>query len=174
MSLKYVVLGLLTHQPYYGYELKREAEQLLGRGAELNPGQLYPLLRKLAEQQLIVGERIEQEDRPDKRVFTLTPDGARDLEAWLEESVPSQVARTPLFFRYIVLSCVQPDRRSEFLQQQRHTLLAAIGQLVADRDAQPDCDDLATRALREATILHTEADLKWIEWLESQEPSASC
>ncbi len=46
MSLKYVLLGLLKqHQPRSGYELKREAVQLLGRGAELNPGQIYPLLR---------------------------------------------------------------------------------------------------------------------------------
>ena len=67
MSLKYVVLGLLSQHSRYGYELKREAEQLLGNGAELNPGQLYPLLRKLADQQLIEGERVEQEDRPDNR-----------------------------------------------------------------------------------------------------------
>src|SRR5215510_7204371 len=93
MSLKYIVLGLLTQQPHYGYELKREADQLLGRGADLNPGQLYPLLRKLADQQLITGERIEQEDRPDKRVFTLTEAGAQDLCQWLEEPVPPKVER---------------------------------------------------------------------------------
>jgi len=170
MSLKYLVLGLLTHQPQYGYELKHEAERLLGRGADLNPGQLYPLLRKLAEQQLIAGERIEQEDRPDKRVFTLTPEGARDLATWLDEPVPPQAGRTPLFLQLMVLSCVRPEGRAEFLQRQRHALLATIGQLVADREAHQDCDDLATCALREATILHAEADLKWIEWLESLDP----
>jgi DNA-binding PadR family transcriptional regulator len=167
VSLKYVLLGLLTRQPRYGYELKREAEQLLGRGADLNPGQLYPLLHKLAEQQLIVGERIEQEDRPDKRVFTLTDAGARELDTWLDEPLPPQVGRSPLFLRFMVLALVRPETRAAFLQQQRHTLLGYIGQLVADRAKQQHSDDLATSALREATILHTEADLKWIEWLES-------
>src|SRR5262249_15418588 len=167
MSLKYVVLGLLTHQPYYGYELKREAERLLGQGADLNPGQLYPLLHKLADQQLIAGERIEPEDRPDKRVFTLTPEGARALAVWLDEPVPPQLGRTPLFLRIVVLSCVRPEARTTFLQQQRHALLAVIGQLVADRTAGQGCDDLPTRALREAMILHAQADLQWIEWLES-------
>src|SRR5260221_3781124 len=100
MSFKYVVLGLLTHHPYYGYELKREAEQLLGRGADLNPGQLYPLLRKLAAQQLIAGERIEQEDRPDKRVFTLTEAGARELATRLYEPVPPQAVRAPRFLTF--------------------------------------------------------------------------
>jgi PadR family transcriptional regulator, phenolic acid-responsive transcriptional regulator len=167
VSLKYLVLGLLTQRPHYGYELKREAEQFLGCGAELNPGQLYPLLRKLAEQQLIAGERIEQEDRPDKRVFTLTAEGAHDLATWVDQPVPPPVGRTPLFLRFMVLTCVQPESRAAFLHQQRHALLAALGELVADRDTLHDCDDLATRALREATILHAEADLKWIEWLES-------
>src|SRR5260221_9889149 len=96
MSLKYVVLGLLTHQPYYGYELKREAEQLLGRGADLNPGQLYPLLRKLADQQLIAGERIEQEDRPDKRVFTLTEAGGGESATWFHDPVAPQARRSTL------------------------------------------------------------------------------
>src|SRR5260221_9004941 len=100
MSLKYVLLGLLTQQPRYGYELKREAEQLLGSGAELNPGQLYPLLRKLAEQQLIAGERVEQEDRPDKRIFTLTEAGAHELATRLYEPVPPQAVRAPRFLTF--------------------------------------------------------------------------
>src|SRR5215831_13408363 len=104
MSLKYVLLGLLTRQPRYGYELKREAEQLLGRGAELNPGQLYPMLRKLAEQGLIVGERVEQEDRPDKRVFTLTDAGPSDLDTWLDEPLLPQVGRSPMFLRFVVVT----------------------------------------------------------------------
>src|SRR5579864_5123503 len=104
MSLKYVLLGLLTQQPRYGYELKREAEQLLGNGAELNPGQLYPLLRKLADQHLIAGERVEQEDRPDKRVFTLTEEGEQDLCEWLEQPVTPKVERSALFLRFVVLA----------------------------------------------------------------------
>lgn len=167
MSLKYVLLGLLSHRPRYGYELKHEAERLLGGGAELNPGQLYPMLRKLADQQLIVGERVEQEDRPDKRVFTLTEAGAQELYTWLDEPVSLQVGRSALFLHFLVLTLVRPERRLDDLRQQRHRLLDAIGQLVADRTKHEQSDDLATRALREAAILHTEADLKWIEWLES-------
>ena len=51
--------------------------------------------------------------------------------------------------------------------EQRRLLLEFIGQLVADRAKHRNSDDLATSALREATILHAEADLKWIEWLEA-------
>jgi len=167
MSLKYIVLGLLTQHPRYGYELKRQAEQALGSGADLNPGQLYPLLHKLAEQHLIAGERIAQEIRPDKRVFTLTEAGMHDLQAWLDEPPPVQVGRSPLFLRFMVVALVRPGLGATFLRQHRRRLLDYVGQLVADRGASEAGDDLPTRALREATILHAEADLKWIEWLES-------
>jgi DNA-binding PadR family transcriptional regulator len=167
MSLKYVVLGLLAQRPKHGYELKLEAERLLGGNAELNPGQLYPLLRKLAEQHLIAGERIEQEDRPDKRVFTLTEGGSHDLGQWLEEPLPPKVERTSTFIRFVVLALVRRDQVPAFLQSQRRLLLEFIGRLVADRVERQKGDDLATNALREATILHAEADLKWIDWLEA-------
>ena len=170
MSLKYVLLGLLTQHPRYGYELKHEAEQLLGKGAELNPGQLYPLLRKLADQQLLAGERVEQEDRPDKRVFTLTEAGARELTAWFDEPVSLSVGRSALFLRFAVLVLVRPETRADFLREQRHRLLECIGQLVADRAKHLSSEDLSTRALRELTLSHAEADLKWIEWLETLEP----
>jgi DNA-binding PadR family transcriptional regulator len=170
MSLKYVLLGLLTQHPRYGYELKHEAEQLLGKGAELNPGQLYPLLRKLADQQLLAGERVEQEDRPDKRVFTLTEAGARELTAWFDEPVSLSVGRSALFLRFAVLMLVRPETRADFLREQRHRLLECIGQLVADRAKHLSSEDLSTRALRELTLSHAEADLKWIEWLETLEP----
>src|SRR5215472_8229567 len=162
MSLKYVLLGLLTQQPRYGYKLKSEAEQLLGNGAELNPGQLYPLLRRLAEQQLLEGERIEQEDRPDKRVFTLTEAGLSELNAWFEEPVPLTVGRSALFLRFVVLALVRPEEQAAFLKEQRRSLLEFIGQLVADRAKHEGSEDLSTHALRELTLAHVEADLKWI------------
>ena len=122
MSLKYVLLGLLSQYSRYGYELKRAAEQLLGHGAELNPGQLYPLLRKLAEQQLLDAERVEQEDRPDKRVFTLTEAGARELHTWFDELIPPTVGRSALFLRFTVLALVQPGGQAAFLTEQRHPM----------------------------------------------------
>ena len=169
MSLKYVLLGLLSQYPRYGYEVKGKAEQLLGSGAELNPGQLYPLLRKLADQRLLEGERVEQEDRPDKRVFTLTEAGMRELNKWLDEPVPLSVGRSALFLRFVVLVLVRPEARADFLKEQRRRQLEFIGQLVADRAKHLGSEDLSTRALRELTVLHAEADLKWIEWLETLE-----
>jgi DNA-binding PadR family transcriptional regulator len=120
---------------------------------------------------LIVGERIEQEDRPDKRVFTLTEDGERDLQGWLDEPLMLQIGRSPLFLRYLVLSLVRPTERAAFLLQQRRRVLDDIGRLVNDRAEDADgaeAGDSPTAALRELAIAHAEADLRWIEWLESK------
>ena len=64
---------------------------------------------------------------------------------------------------------VRQETRVDFLKEQRHRLLEFIGQLVADRAKHLGSEDLSTRALRELSVLHAEADLKWIEWLETLE-----
>ena len=166
MSLKHVLLGLLTRQDHYGYQLKPEAERLLG-GADLNPGQLYPLLRKMADQQLLTGQHVEQEVRPELTVFTLTDSGRADLMAWLEEPIEPMPARTTLFQRYVVLALVRPERVGVFLLSQQRRWLEYLGALVADRDKHATSEELASLVLREATILHVEADLKWLQWLQS-------
>ncbi|HKF37929.1 MAG TPA: hypothetical protein VKB35_13625, partial [Ktedonobacteraceae bacterium] len=73
------------------------------------------------------------------------------------------------FLRFVVLELVRPEARADFLKEQRHRLLEFIGQLVADRAKHLGSEDLSTRALRELTVLHAEADLKWIESLETLE-----
>jgi DNA-binding PadR family transcriptional regulator len=169
MSLKYVLLALLSQQSWYGYQLKPAAEQLLGGDASLNSGQLYTLLRKLDEQHLISGERIEQEDRPDKRVFIITESGQESLQAWIETPVASQIMRSELYLRYIILNLVRPEACPAFLYEQRRLLLAYIGDLVDDRMKHAGSSDLPTHTLRELTLFHVEADLRWIEFLIAQQ-----
>jgi DNA-binding PadR family transcriptional regulator len=169
MSLKYILLGLLSQQSWYGYQLRPAAEQILGGQAELNSGQLYTLLKKLAEQQLIVGERVEQEDRPDKRVFAITSSGREALQIWFDSPISAQVMRSDIYLRYVLLNLIQPERCLDFLLEQQRSLLGYIGALVEDRMKCQGNSDVSTEVLRELTLFHAEADLRWIEWLITQQ-----
>ena len=74
------VLGQLRTE-HYGYTLKKE---LNDRGMEIDEGTLYPLLRRLEAQGLLVSEWRE-EDKRNKRFYRLSPDGTRVLEELLAE-----------------------------------------------------------------------------------------
>ena len=66
---------------HYGYTLKKE---LNDRGMEIDEGTLYPLLRRLEAQGLLVSEWRE-EDKRNKWFYRLSADGARVLEELLAE-----------------------------------------------------------------------------------------
>ena len=78
-----LVLAVLAQlrTEHYGYTLKKE---LNDRGMDIDEGTLYPLLRRLETQGLLVSEWRE-EDKRNKRFYRLSPDGTRVLEELLAE-----------------------------------------------------------------------------------------
>ncbi len=73
-SLVLAVLAALRSEQY-GYTLRRE---LADNGMEMDEGTLYPLLRRLESQGLLVSEWREHEKR-NKRFYRLSADGRRIL-----------------------------------------------------------------------------------------------
>ena len=66
---------------HYGYTLRQE---LSDKGLEIDEGTLYPLLRRLETQGLLVSEWRE-EDKRNKRFYRLSPAGKGVLKALLAE-----------------------------------------------------------------------------------------
>ena len=66
---------------HYGYTLKNE---LADRGMDIDEGTLYPLLRRLESQGLLVSEWRE-EDKRNKRFYRLSPEGKGVLKELLAE-----------------------------------------------------------------------------------------
>ena len=65
----------------YGYTLRKA---LADEGLEIDEGTLYPLLRRLETQGLLVSQWRE-EDKRNKRFYKLSPDGEKILGQLLEE-----------------------------------------------------------------------------------------
>jgi PadR family transcriptional regulator PadR len=74
-----VLAALRTEQ--YGYTLRKE---LAEHGLEIDEGTLYPLLRRLETQALLVSEWREHEKR-NKRFYRLSPDGKQILKQLFAE-----------------------------------------------------------------------------------------
>jgi PadR family transcriptional regulator PadR len=74
-----VLAALRSEQ--YGYTLRKS---LADQGMEIDEGTLYPLLRRLETQGLLVSEWREEEKR-NKRFYRLSPDGKVILKQLLAE-----------------------------------------------------------------------------------------
>jgi PadR family transcriptional regulator PadR len=66
---------------HYGYTLRKA---LADQGLEIDEGTLYPLLRRLESQGLLVSEWREENKR-NKRFYRLSSEGGRILERLLDE-----------------------------------------------------------------------------------------
>src|SRR5271154_1997230 len=79
-SLPLAVLAALRTE-HYGYTLRKT---LADHGMAIDEGTLYPLLRRLETQGLLVSQWRE-EDKRNKRFYRLSPDGAEILGRLLAE-----------------------------------------------------------------------------------------
>jgi len=78
-----LTLAVLAHlkAEHYGYTLRKA---LVEQGLDIDEGTLYPLLRRLEDQGLLVSEWREQNKR-NKRFYRLSREGRRTLEQLLDE-----------------------------------------------------------------------------------------
>lgn len=76
-----IVLAVLVQlrDEHYGYSLRKA---LAGAGIQVEEGTLYPLVRRLEKQGLLISEWREEEKRK-KRFYSLSPDGRLALDELL-------------------------------------------------------------------------------------------
>jgi PadR family transcriptional regulator PadR len=79
-SLILAVLAQLRSEQY-GYTLRKALSE---HGMDIDEGTLYPLLRRLETQGLLVSEWRE-EDKRNKRFYVLSPEGKQILQQLLAE-----------------------------------------------------------------------------------------
>jgi PadR family transcriptional regulator len=96
-----LLLAVLAEGPRHGYAIAREVERRSREALSLGEGALYPALRALEREGLIVSRWEVQPSGPARRVYEITDAGRRKLEkqvtAWrkLVEAVGSVIGGVP-------------------------------------------------------------------------------
>jgi DNA-binding PadR family transcriptional regulator len=87
--LEAAILGFLMQGPLHGYDLHRRVEGELGRIWTIGISNLYGALKRLESAGHITCTLTPQENRPPRKVYTLTPAGQRKFLDWVERPVPA-------------------------------------------------------------------------------------
>ena len=83
MSLEFAILGFLNYRPFSGYDLKKIFDTSVRHFWSADQSQIYRTLARLAERDWAEMEVVEQSDRPDRKVYTITEIGREELRRWL-------------------------------------------------------------------------------------------
>jgi DNA-binding PadR family transcriptional regulator len=163
------LLALLSQQPRHGYELHDLFGAAIGGHWEVNSGQIYSSLERLARDGLVAEEAIEKGGGPDKRVWGVTDEGRADLADWFQSAVPREYRLRDEFYLKLMLAIVtRSGNPRRVVQVQRRELLQELHDLLARRDAADPLRELAHILLLDSAIMHTDAEMRWLEMVEAR------
>jgi PadR family transcriptional regulator AphA len=109
MSLKHVILTLINHTPSTGYEINKMFDQKIGYFWHASHQQVYPELAKLKQSNLLECEHIHQQDKPDRKLYSITVRGQEELKKWLHQPLPKKKYKDALLVRLLTTDLVPPD-----------------------------------------------------------------
>ncbi len=168
MAVKHGILGLLKKEDSHAYDLQSKFDQAAGNYWPVKRQQFYTTLERLEEQGYVNKQRVEQEKRPDRNVYSLTKDGQQEFQEWL--TTPTRKPRTlkdEFFLKATFALDESPEVARKLLANQRKALLMLLHQLnIVLTDAKAKKDKMLA-LITKGAILHCEADLKWLEEFEA-------
>ncbi|MGZ6641659.1 MAG: PadR family transcriptional regulator [Solirubrobacteraceae bacterium] len=99
MALRHAVLAALMDGEASGYELAKRFDVSVANFWSATPQQLYRELEALERDGLVRGRVVEQQRRPNKRVFTLTAAGRAALQAFIARPTKPAAMRDELLVK---------------------------------------------------------------------------
>jgi DNA-binding PadR family transcriptional regulator len=175
--LDFAVLGLLYEAPMHGYELRKQLGARLGGFRAFSYGSLYPALRRLLRDGLIIEDTADASDvgswsrRGDsrRRVYQITADGKERFAEMLSDVGPQTweddrfgihltfFSRTPAETRMRIL-----EGRRRRVEERREGLRAALGRAGEQIDRY-------TRELHQLGLDASEREVRWLNELIAHE-----
>ena len=83
MSLRHGLLGLLNQKPMTGYDIAKEFRDYMSHFWQAKTSNIYRELDAMEKKGWLVSERVIQEEKPNKRVYSITDKGKAVFMEWL-------------------------------------------------------------------------------------------
>ncbi len=173
MSVKYAMLGILAEKDLHGYELKSSFDEKVGEFWSLNYGQIYTTLDRLEKDDLVTHDRQAQDKRPDRKIYSITRKGRKELDEWLATPVNRvRALRDEFFVKLVFMDKNNPAPVLELIEKQKALYLKQMNRLthqkVELKNKPKSPDSLTTELLMDAGLFHAEADIKWLTLCEAK------
>jgi DNA-binding PadR family transcriptional regulator len=167
MSLAYAILAVLTDQESSGYDLAKYFEASVGNFWAATHQQIYRELSQLETKGWIKSQVVEQEDRPNKKLFALTPLGKSSMVEWMVQPSKPSKHKEEILVKLFAGQLIEPTVLIAELQrvQKAHQQQLQEYQLIAQQFFQhPSTLPYAAKCqyltLRQG-ICH---ETNWIDW----------
>jgi DNA-binding PadR family transcriptional regulator len=154
VALEYAILVSLAEKASSGYELARRFDKSIGQFWTATHQQVYKVLGRMEAAGWVAVTVVEQEGRPDKKVYDLTDAGLAELAGWIAQPAAPEVARSELAVKIRGASYGDPAAVAD--EVERHRALHADrldAYLANEKHEFPDPSGLRGRRLHQWLVL---------------------
>jgi PadR family transcriptional regulator, regulatory protein AphA len=162
------VLALLAlNGEQSGWDLLKHASRSIGHLWAPAKSQLYALLPRLVRDGIAESRRVVQTSRPDKELYSLTPEGRAVLDRWLETVVPGDEKGVHL--KLFVGALTTHDVLRRHLEQLRDDALERVAELEeVDRGNTREGNDRYHGFLLDLGLARARQSAEWAEQVLEQ------
>ncbi len=189
-SLELALLGLLQETPVHGYELRKRVTALFGWGRVLSYGSLYPTLKQLLRDGLIIedspaSDRSEaaratgsaanlpaigsRAGRRGKIVYKLTPKGKQRFTELVAASGPSAWDDDNFGVRFAFFGATATETRLRILEGRRNRLDERLDGMRKSLNRSRDRVDSYSFELQSHALESVEREVRWLAELIDNE-----
>jgi len=136
MPLAHAILASLDFQPMTGYDLKKFFDHSVGHFWSTTQSHIYKALNDLERQEWVQKQIVPQEDKPNRKEYSLTDAGRLELRRWLTTPLPPAPVREAWLIQ-IFFSHNSTDAEISALLAAR---LSNIQQILAAYQSQAEAD----------------------------------
>lgn len=166
MSVRKALLALVSQRPAGVYRLKQMFEDQTCEAWPLNIGQAYQTMQRL-ERDGSVSSRQETNAGRDSEVFEVTEKGREILNDWWKTPVSRQSQERDELVMKLAVAATDPSVDvTALIQTQRRSSLRALRDVTRLKSLASD-EELAWKLILERHIFDLEAELNWLDHIES-------
>lgn len=96
---QYAILGILTQMSGSGYDIKKACDSSIAYFWNENYGHIYPVLKKMENEELITKQVEQTKGRPPRNVYSITEKGREKLHKWIMQPVENVPIRSELLLK---------------------------------------------------------------------------
>jgi DNA-binding PadR family transcriptional regulator len=156
--LRYYILHKIAQKPIHGYEIIQDIDSKTEGGWRPGAGSLYPILKKLVTEGLIIAE-AEPSGEANRRVYRITPKGVESLAHAKEMFVNFQQRFGSL--RRLFIELVDPENLATFFVEGSDRSFQMAQEMLEAKQSKISPADL--EYILNAYKLNLERQMKWAE-----------
>ena len=167
--LKYAILGLLNRKSMTGYDISKEFNFQIAEFWNAKHSQVYPELKKLVNEGLIIFDIEISGDILEKKVYSITEKGKDEFLNWLSKDEPMEPTAKNIFrLRMYFSNNLDTKTRIKLLESQLIQHKNRLAFLQSQKDAYCNIPDINSEyfgdyLVLDGAIIREKGTIEWLE-----------